>query len=414
MEPLKKIRSRAAACWASVSTGIFLIGYNIGTGSITTMASAGARYGMALTWALLLSCLFTYGMIVAFSRYTMTTGRTVLRSFRQEFGAPVTLFILVSLLAAEAMSSMGLMGVAAEAIGEWSRPLTAGGEGFDRRAVALFFALLLGWLCWQGRQGFFEKILSIFVCLMGISFLATMFVVVPSPATILEGLRPRIPLHDDASMIVASMVGTTMGAILFIVRAIQVRDKGWTPGDMRIQRRDAAVSVAMMFLLSFAIMACAAGAMRGEQIDNAIQMVRLVEPLAGSAASALFVAGIVAAALSSLFPILLLAPWLIADYRSRRCDLRSASSRAMILAGLLCSLAAPLFGLRPVRVMILSQTLAVIATPLVILFMIVLLNRRSVMGPHRPGIGQNLLYGAVALFSAYMALHGIAGIGKLF
>lgn len=411
---MKKFLSQAALLWSSVSAGIFLIGYNIGTGSITTMASAGAEYGMTLTWALLLSCLFTYALIIAFSRYTMVTGRTALHSFRREFGAPATLFILGSMLAAEAMSSMGLMGVAAEAVGEWSRPLTADGQGFDRTLIALLFAALLGYLSWQGRQSYFEKILSIFVFLMGLSFLATMFVVTPSPATILEGLRPSIPGGGNAFVIVSSMVGTTMGAILFIVRSILVRDKGWNIADMRLQRRDARVSVGMMFLLSFAIMACAAGAMPGEKIDNAIQMVRLIEPLAGSVASSLFVAGIVAAALSSLFPILLLAPWLLADYRGRQCDLQSPGTRLLIFAGLLLSLVVPLFGGRPVRVMILSQTLAAIATPLILIFMTILMNRRRIMGPYRPSPWQNAVYVAVILFSLAMAGIGIAGIGRLF
>ncbi len=376
------------------------------------MASAGAEYGMSLTWALLLSCLFTYSLMIAFSRYTMVTGQTVLHGFRTHFGAPVTLFILVSLLSAEVMSSMGLMGVAAEVIGEWSRPLTADGEGFNQLGVALFFAVLLGFVCWQGKQSVFEKVLSLFVFIMGLSFLATLFVVTPSPEVILRGLKPSIPDHGNALMVVSSMVGTTMGAILFVVRSILVADKGWTMADMRMQKRDAAVSVIMMFVLSFAIMACAAGAMPGEKIENAIQMVKLIEPLAGRIASAVFVGGIVAAALSSLFPILLLAPWLIADYQGKKCDMTSTQTRLLILAGLLCSLAVPLFGGRPVRVMIASQTLAVIATPLVVLFMTILLNRRRIMHENRPKIWQNGIYVLVFLFSAMMAVFGIAAIGQ--
>ncbi|MHC4175726.1 MAG: divalent metal cation transporter, partial [Planctomycetota bacterium] len=36
--------------------GIFLLGFNIGTGSVTAMAKAGATYGMSLLWTILLSC----------------------------------------------------------------------------------------------------------------------------------------------------------------------------------------------------------------------------------------------------------------------------------------------------------------------------------------------------------------------
>lgn len=63
---------------AIVGPGLFLIGYNIGTGSVTTMASAGSRWGMSLTWTVLLSCLFTFIGIWAFSKYTLVTGDTIL------------------------------------------------------------------------------------------------------------------------------------------------------------------------------------------------------------------------------------------------------------------------------------------------------------------------------------------------
>ena len=48
---------------ASILPGIFLIGYNIGTGSITSMSKSGANFGMDLLWAVLLSCLITYYLI---------------------------------------------------------------------------------------------------------------------------------------------------------------------------------------------------------------------------------------------------------------------------------------------------------------------------------------------------------------
>ena len=56
--------------------GLFLIGYNIVTGSVTTMAKAGAEFGMALFWALLLSCLFTFILMVAYGQVTLVSGKT--------------------------------------------------------------------------------------------------------------------------------------------------------------------------------------------------------------------------------------------------------------------------------------------------------------------------------------------------
>ena len=49
---------------SAVGPGLFLVGYNIGTGSVTSMASAGANYGMGLSWAVLVSCIFTYILLL--------------------------------------------------------------------------------------------------------------------------------------------------------------------------------------------------------------------------------------------------------------------------------------------------------------------------------------------------------------
>ena len=81
--------NRVVRLLSSVGPGIFLIGYNIGTGSVTTMASSGSRYGMSLFWALLLSCVFTFVMLVAYGSYTLVTGRTAISSFREHFGKSV-------------------------------------------------------------------------------------------------------------------------------------------------------------------------------------------------------------------------------------------------------------------------------------------------------------------------------------
>ncbi len=71
MSKLKKII-------ASILPGIFLIGYNVGTGSVTSMSKAGANFGLDLLWTIFISCLITYYLISLFSRYTMVTGETII------------------------------------------------------------------------------------------------------------------------------------------------------------------------------------------------------------------------------------------------------------------------------------------------------------------------------------------------
>lgn len=398
----------------SIGPGLFIIGFNIGTGSVTTMAATGAEYGMMLAWPLLLSCIFTYILILLFGRYTVVTRDTAIFSFKKYFGKTIAVFVLLSLLLTEMVSSMGVMAVVTQVVQEWSRPLTASGEGFNTIILTFVFGSILYALFWSGQYRFFEKVLALFVGLMGLSFFLTMFMVIPDPADVLDGLIPRVP-ESNAALLIAGMVGTTMGAVLYVVRSITIKEKGWSLKDLKIEKRDARISVILMFLLSIAIMASAAGTLYplGLKVDNAIDMVNLLEPLAGRFAISIFVAGIVAAGLSSLFPIIILAPWLLADYCNEKADMTSVSSRLMVLGVLALGFVVPVFGGRPVLVMIMSQAFISVVTPVIILLMLILMNREELVGEHRLGIKQNLFVGTIFIFSVIMSLTGIFGLWGL-
>ena len=110
------LKSRLLRFASSIGPGIFIIGYIIGTGSVTTMASSGAKYGMSMTWALGVSCFFTYIMIVSISRSTIVSGQTILYSIKQTFGRSVAIFVIFCLMLSVITSIMGVMGIATDVV----------------------------------------------------------------------------------------------------------------------------------------------------------------------------------------------------------------------------------------------------------------------------------------------------------
>ena len=127
-------------------------------------------------------------------------------------------------------------------------------------------------------------------------------------------------------------------------------------------------------------------------------------------AVSIFVGGIVAAGLSSLFPIILLAPWLFADYNNTPRNMRSTGSRLLVLFGVLLGLVVPVFGGRPVLVMIVSQALTIVVTPLILGLMLYIYNSRSIMGEDRANPVANVITSAILLFTIAMAAAGVLGI----
>jgi Mn2+/Fe2+ NRAMP family transporter len=216
----------------------------------------------------------------------------------------------------------------------------------------------------------------------------------------------------SSELVVAGLVGTTMAAVVLVSRSILVEEQGWTLADLQRENRDARVSMLLTFLISLAIMLSAAGTLyvADFRIENAIDMMNALVPVAGEFAMSLFAVGIIAAGLSSIFPNLLLFPWLLADYMDSPRQLNRPLYRLIVVAVALTGMAIPLFGGKPIWILIASQALSPFVMPLLTLFLILLLNRKRVMGEYTIGLPMNLALGATFLFNCYMLTVALSGL----
>ena len=398
--------------------GIFLLGFNLGTGSVTAMAKAGADYGMSMLWAIVASCLCTFFMINLYGRYTLVTGETALQAFKKHIHPTVGLYFIAALTLGVCGSVMGVMGIVAEICHEWSKTMIDG--GIAPIWFAAFFSALVFFIFWNGKTEFFERSLAVIVAIMSASFLINFFILMPPPIDIIKGLVPSVPKiasGSDASplLVIASMVGTTVFSGLFIIRTTLVKEAGWTLADEKTQRNDAMVSVTLMFIISAAIMAAAAGTLfaEGLGLSRASQMIELLEPLAGSLAVTIFAIGIVAAGVSSQFPNVLMLPWLICDYKGTGRDMTLPKYRIMVLLISLLGLVVPLFGGRPVLVMIVSQAFNAVILPITVACIFYLANLKDLMGDYKNTLLSNIALIAILLFSLFTSFIGIKGVWQL-
>jgi len=403
---------------ALILPGIFLLGFNIGTGSVTAMAKAGATYGMSLLWTIVASCLATFFMINLYSRYTMVTGETALQAFRKHLHPWVGIFFIVALTTGVMGSVMGVMGIVADISYEWSKLFVDG--GIAAIYFAIFYVSLVYYIFWQGETQFFERALAVIVAIMSLCFLVNFFMLTPPLTHILSGLLPNMQsiakTGDTAPyLIIASMVGTTVFSGLFIIRTTLVKEMGWTIADAKIQRTDAIVSVSLMFIISMAVMAAAAGTLHLEGIGltQSSQMIGLLEPLAGSLAVSIFAVGLIAAGVSSQFPNVLMLPWLLCDYNQSPRQMTLPKYRAMVLAISLLGLVVPIFGARPVLVMIISQAFNAIILPLTVGCILYLGNQKNIMADYQFNRWANTILVIILAFAAFTSVLGINGVFQL-
>jgi len=408
-------RSKFSHYLAMFLPGVFLLGFNIGTGSVTAMAKAGATYGMSLLWTIVASCFTTFFMITVYGRYTLVTGETALQAFRKHIHPAVGIFFIVALTAGVSGSVMGVMGIIADISFEWSKTLVDG--GIAPIYFAVFFIALVYFIFWNGKTQFFERSLAVIVAIMSACFILNFFIMMPPPIDIVKGLVPNLPqvAADQGKgpfLVIASMVGTTVFSGLFIIRTTLVKEAGWAIKDIKKQRNDAIVSATMMFVLSGSIMAAAAGTLyaQGLGLTKASQMISLLEPLVGSLATAIFAIGIIAAGVSSQFPNVLMLPWLLCDYNQSERKMTLPRYRIMVGAISLLGLVVPIFHARPVYVMIVSQALQSLVLPLTVGCILYLGNRRDLMGEHKNTLVTNLFLTAILLFSIVTTSMGIMGV----
>jgi len=357
-------------------------------------------------------------MINLYGRYTLVTGETALQAFRAHIHPGVGVFFIIALTAGVCGSVMGVMGIVAEICYEWSKSVVEGGVA--PIYFAGFFVALVYFIFWNGKTEFFQRSLAVIVAVMAACFLINFFIMMPPPGDIVRGLLPSIPnvpvdSGKSALLVIASMVGTTVFSGLFIIRTTLVKEAGWTMADYQHQRNDAAFSVLLMFVVSAAIMAAAAGTLHAEGVglSKASQMIPLLEPLAGSMAVTIFAVGLVAAGVSSQFPNVLMLPWLICDYSQSARNMTLGRYRILVLLISLLGLVVPIFEARPLVVMIISQAFNAVILPATVACIFYLSNRKDLMGEQINHWSANIILGLILLFALFTSSVGVRGLWQM-
>lgn len=406
----------------SVGPGIFCIGFTIGTGSITAMTKAGSMYGMQLLWVLFLSAFFSWILMEAYGRYALVTGDTALHAFRENFryGKAIALITAIAITIGQWGSLTGILGISANAIYEVSQLFLRNSGRNENEywyvlGIALFIIVFMYSLLTIGRYSFFEKVLVVFVTVMGISFFISMFITLPSGEEIVRGFKFQIPAGKDGKLMAAAFVGTTMASATFVVRPLIVLGKGWTKNNMKEQSKDALISGILIFLISAAVMICAAGAIygTGKSVTKVMDMVTTLEPVAGRFAVALFMTGALSAGLSSIFPILMVAPILYSDLKGDKLDLKSRHFKVLTAVAGIVGLLVPVLGSNPIAAQITTQVVNVFILPIVVGGIIFLINNKKLMGKHKAGIMMNVGLITAFVFSCLISYTGVLAIVEL-
>ncbi len=361
--------------------GIITASVDQDAGGITTYTLAGAAYGYKLLWSLPLIGLSLAVVQEMSSRMGVVSGKGLAELVRERFGVRRTLLVMGVLLLANLANTVSeFAGVAAS---------------LDLFGVSPFVAVplaavLVGALVVRGSYAIVERIFlaaSVFYLVyVGSAFLA-------KPAwgqAAREVFRPSLPLESGYLIMLISLVGTTIAPWMQFYLQSSIVDKGLRLRDLPFARWDAfAGSGAAVGVALFIIVCCAATLYRfGIDVETAAEAAVALEPLAGTYAKLLFALGLLNASLFSAAIVPLSTAYAVCEALGWQTGVDRRPGEApgffAMYLGMVGLGAALVFlpGLDWIQVMFYSQFLNGLLLPAVLVFMLILINDREVMGAH--------------------------------
>ncbi len=379
----------------------------IGPGTVTTAAASGATFGASLAWALVFSTITCVILQEAAARLTTASGLDLGQSIRARarvserrpwVPAFVASAIVIGCAAYEAGNILG--GVAgARLVLE-----------IDPRALTLVSAAAAAALLWTGRTEWIARVLGGIVAVMAVAFAWTALRIGVDPVEWIKGaLVPALPAGSAA--LALGLVGTTVVPYNLFLGSGLARGRGDAP-----VRFGLIMAIGLGGLVSLAVMVVGSGLDGPFGFEG---MAALLRSELGGAAEALFAVGLLGAGLSSAITAPLAAAIatrsLLGDAEDPRWNAAGARFRAVWIAVLVTGFAFGVSGVRPVPVIVLAQALNGVVLPIVVIFLLIAVNDRRVVGPERMN---GPLLNAVSLVcgfaSVLLGARGLLGaIGKV-
>lgn len=369
--------------WLAV-LGPGLIAANAGNdaGGIATYASAGAEFGYRTLFVMVLVTVALVVVQEMSARLGAFTGEGLMSLIREQFPLRSATFAIVCLVVANAglvVSEFAGIGAAFELFGV-------------SRYVSIPIAAVVIWaVVVFGNYRYAERVFL----LLGLAFVAYPIAAVlagPDWGEVGRNLvTPNFVADKAFLLIVVALIGTTITPYMQLYQAAAVADRGTDAQDYKMVRVDAVAGSILANVVSIAIIIATAAAIGGSgPIDSAAQAAQALEPVAGAGAEILFGVGLLGASALAAAVVPLSTSYAVAEAigveRSVSRTFREAPLFLGIFTGLIVvGAAVALVPGNLITLLLSMQVLNGVITPIVLTFILVLANRRSVLGDNVNG-----------------------------
>jgi NRAMP (natural resistance-associated macrophage protein)-like metal ion transporter len=376
---LGRFRYHLAMFLAVAGPGIITANVDNDAGGILTYSQAGAQFGYLPLWTLIPITVLLIVTQEMCSRMGAVTGKGLSDLIREEFGLRITFLMLALLVLVNLTNVMSeFAGVAASLeLFHISRYISV-----PLAAVAVWFLVV------KGNYQSVEKIF-LFACSLYVTYIISGFLVKPDwKEAAIYSVRPVLLLEPSYIYMLIGMVGTTIAPWMQFYLQSAVVEKGITPKEYAKSRIEVIVGCVMTDVVAFFIVVACAGAIysvRPREINDAAEAALGLKPF-GQYAFLLFSAGLFNASIFAACILPLSTAYTVCEGMGFESGLNRRMREAPIfylLYTLLIVIGAavvlvPKFPL--VKMILWSQVLNGMLLPFVLIFMILLINKKELMG----------------------------------
>jgi Mn2+/Fe2+ NRAMP family transporter len=363
-----------------------LIAANAGNdaGGVATYSSAGASYGYNLLWALAITTVFVAVAQEICARMGAVTGKGLADLIREQFGVRWTVLAMLALLVANTGVTISeFIGVAASVQVLANDPHTP-----LIYLVVPLSGLALWWLVTRGTYRRVEKVFLL-ISLGFLAYIPAAFAAHPNWQMVgQQFVAPHLNIDANYWPTTAALVGTTLSPYMLFYIQSAVADKGIRADEYVYEKVDVYSSTIFSNIIS-AFMIIATGAtlfVAHETINTAADAAFALRAFAGQYASVLFGLGLFGASLLAGAVLPLTTAYAICEAfgfergvsRSfREAPIFQSIFTGLIVLGVIVSLVP---GLPFIQVLIVLQDVNAAMMPILLVFIILLVNNRRLMG----------------------------------
>jgi NRAMP (natural resistance-associated macrophage protein)-like metal ion transporter len=387
----KLVSSSKRSLWRTVSLFFILMGPGIITsnvdndaGGITTYSLAGAAYGLKLIWSLIPIMVALIVVQEMCARMGVVTGKGLSDLIREKFGAKITFYLMTGMF----LTNMG------NVISEFAG-IAAGMEvfGVNKFISVPLSAFLVWWMVVKGTYKSVEKAFLV-ACVFYLSYIVTGVIVRPNWGLVLDQFaNPRLNLNSSEITMVIGLVGTTIAPWMQFYLQASIVEKGIKIEEYKFARFDVVMgSVVVHIVAFFIILVCAETLFKnGVRIETAKDAALSLKPLAGKYCTYLFAFGLVNASLFAASILPLSTTYLICEGLGWEAGIDKKLAEAPQFYGfysLMIFLGAGIIlypNLPLIPIMYVSQVINGMVLPIVLIFMLLLINDKKLMAGYTNG-----------------------------